>query len=85
MDFKDASTVPADPDGKQQHVVETFDIMDVGTTIALCVEPGEDYTAETVPERATAKRLGIHLAIVGDPKNQSTRAFLEQIRKGANG
>ena len=46
---------------------------------------GTDYTQETVPERATAKRLGIHLAIVGDPKNHSTRAFLEQIRKGANG
>jgi rfaE bifunctional protein nucleotidyltransferase chain/domain len=45
---------------------------------------GTDYTQETVPERAVAKRLGIHVAIVGDPKNHSTRAFLEQIRKGPN-
>jgi rfaE bifunctional protein nucleotidyltransferase chain/domain len=45
---------------------------------------GTDYTQETVPERAVAKRLGIDVAIVGDPKNHSTRAFLEQIRKGAN-
>jgi rfaE bifunctional protein nucleotidyltransferase chain/domain len=46
---------------------------------------GTDYTQETVPERAVAKRLGIHVAIVGDPKNHSTGAFLEQIRKGPNG
>src|SRR5215467_13104289 len=35
---------------------------------------GTDYTAETVPERATATRLGIRVAIVGDPKDHSTRA-----------
>lgn len=46
---------------------------------------GTDYTPETVPERAVAKRLGIDVAIVGDPKNHSTRAFLAQIRKGPNG
>ena len=45
---------------------------------------GTDYTPETVPERAVAKRLGIDVAIVGDPKDHSTRAFLEQIRKGSN-
>src|ERR1700751_2716675 len=46
---------------------------------------GTDYTEQTVPERAVAKRLGIHVSIVGDPKNHSARAFLEQIRKGPNG
>src|SRR5215471_13268878 len=35
---------------------------------------GTDYTAETVPERATAERLGIRVVIVGDPKGHSTRA-----------
>ena len=45
---------------------------------------GTDYTPETVPERAVAKRLGIDVAIVGDPKDHSTRAFLERIRKGSN-
>lgn len=43
---------------------------------------GTDYTAETVPERAAADRLGIRVAIVGDPKNHSTRGFLQGIRKG---
>jgi len=42
---------------------------------------GTDYTAETVPERATADRLGIRVAIVGDPKGHSTRELLETIRK----
>ena len=42
---------------------------------------GTDYTAETVPERATAKRLGIRVAIVGDPKDHSTRALFDSIRK----
>src|SRR6202140_4474494 len=42
---------------------------------------GTDYTAENVPERATADRLGIRVAIVGDPKDHYTRALLESIRK----
>jgi bifunctional ADP-heptose synthase (sugar kinase/adenylyltransferase) len=40
---------------------------------------GTDYTAETVPERATADRLGIRVAIVGDAKNHSTRDLLAQL------
>jgi rfaE bifunctional protein nucleotidyltransferase chain/domain len=42
---------------------------------------GTDYTAETVPERATAARLGIRVAIVGDPKDHSTRALLDSVRQ----
>ncbi len=42
---------------------------------------GTDYTTETVPERATAARLGIRVAIVGDPKDHSTRDFLDSVRK----
>ena len=42
---------------------------------------GTDYTADTVPERAVAARLGIRVAIVGDPKDHSTRELLESIRK----
>jgi D-glycero-beta-D-manno-heptose 1-phosphate adenylyltransferase len=40
---------------------------------------GTDYTAETVPERAVAGRLGIRVAIVGDAKNHSTRDLLAQL------
>jgi rfaE bifunctional protein nucleotidyltransferase chain/domain len=42
---------------------------------------GTDYTAESVPERAVAERLGVRIAIVGDPKGHSTRQFLEDLRK----
>jgi rfaE bifunctional protein nucleotidyltransferase chain/domain len=42
---------------------------------------GTDYTADTVPEGAVAARLGIRVAIVGDPKDHSTRELLESIRK----
>ncbi len=42
---------------------------------------GTDYTADTVPERAFAERFGIRVAIVGDPKDHSTRGLLESIRK----
>ena len=42
---------------------------------------GTDYTLDTVPERATAARLGIRVAIVGDPKDHSTRDLLESLRK----
>jgi rfaE bifunctional protein nucleotidyltransferase chain/domain len=46
---------------------------------------GTDYTADTVPERATAARLGIRVAIVGDPKQHSTREFLDSVRKAPHG
>jgi len=42
---------------------------------------GTDYTAETVPERAIAARLGIHVAIVGDTKDHSTRGLFDSIRQ----
>jgi rfaE bifunctional protein nucleotidyltransferase chain/domain len=43
---------------------------------------GTDYTKETVPERATAAELGIEVAIVGDPKDHSSRGLIERIRGG---
>jgi rfaE bifunctional protein nucleotidyltransferase chain/domain len=46
---------------------------------------GTDYSTDTVPERAIAKELGIQVAIVGDPKNHSTRAMLDSLRKAPHG
>jgi transposase InsO family protein len=48
MDFKDVTTVPSDPDGKRQHVVETLNIMDVGTDILVGAPVRGDFTAATV-------------------------------------
>ena len=47
LDFKDASTVPADPHGKRQHVVETLNIIDKGTSILVAHHVRSDFTAET--------------------------------------
>ena len=41
---------------------------------------GTDYTAETVPERDTVAGYGGRIAIVGDPKDHSTRDLLSRIR-----
>ncbi len=42
---------------------------------------GTDYTLDSVPERETARRLGIEVAIVGDAKLHSTRALLASIAR----
>ncbi|MGA8102282.1 MAG: adenylyltransferase/cytidyltransferase family protein [Candidatus Acidiferrales bacterium] len=46
---------------------------------------GTDYTAETVPERELAARLGIRVAITGDPKKHSTRDLIAAVRDRADG
>ena len=40
---------------------------------------GTDYTVETVPERETVRAYGGRIAIVGDPKDHSTRDLLARI------
>lgn len=40
---------------------------------------GTDYTRATVPERETVLEYGGQIAIVGDPKNHSTRQILKRI------
>jgi D-glycero-beta-D-manno-heptose 1-phosphate adenylyltransferase len=42
---------------------------------------GTDYTEDTVPERDTVRAYGGRIAIVGDPKDHSTRELLGRIRK----
>ncbi len=59
LDFKDASTVPADPQGKQPHVVETLNVIDVGTSVLLAAHVAPDFTAET-PLGALAQTFQQH-------------------------
>lgn len=40
---------------------------------------GTDYTVESVPERAIVKAYGGRTAIVGDPKDHSTRNLLARV------
>ena len=41
---------------------------------------GTDYTVDTVPEKETVRSYGGKVAIVGDPKNHSTRNLIERVR-----
>jgi D-glycero-beta-D-manno-heptose 1-phosphate adenylyltransferase len=44
---------------------------------------GTDYTVESVPERAIVEAYGGRTAIVGDPKDHSTRDLLARIHDSA--
>ncbi len=44
---------------------------------------GTDYTSQSVPERDTVLAYGGRIAIVGDPKDHSTRDLLARIRGAA--
>ena len=46
---------------------------------------GTDYTAATVPERELAAKLGIRVAIVGDPKDHSTKDLLRRVHNTGAG
>ncbi|MGH7333616.1 MAG: adenylyltransferase/cytidyltransferase family protein [Candidatus Rokuibacteriota bacterium] len=64
------------------HVVVFDD--DTADRLVAAVRPavhakGTDYTAGNVPEGATARALGATVAIVGDPKDHSTRDLIALI------
>src|SRR5829696_560689 len=55
------------------------------TPLLLLLQPdvhckGTDYTADSVPERDTVRSYGGRIAIVGDPKDHSTRDLLARLR-----
>lgn len=65
--------------------VVVFDELDVNSLLRE-LQPevhakGTDYTADTVPERELAAMLGIRVAIVGDPKQHSTRDLMARLRR----
>jgi rfaE bifunctional protein nucleotidyltransferase chain/domain len=45
---------------------------------------GTDYTVDTVPERDTVRAYGGRIAIVGDPKDHSTRDILRRLAEPQN-
>ena len=60
------------------------------TPLLLALKPdvhckGTDYTVDTVPERETVRGYGGRIAIVGDPKDHSTRDLVARISRGRNG
>lgn len=85
---------PIVPEAERAELVAGFACVDFVTVFAeRTVEPllralrphvhckGTDYTAETVPERAVARELGIRVAIVGDAKDHATSELLSRLRR----
>ena len=46
---------------------------------------GTDYSVDTVPEREVVRAYGGRIAIVGDPKDHSTRELLDRLGPGRQG
>ena len=64
--------------------VVTFGDRDVHRLLKL-VQPdvhckGSDYRVDTVPERETVRSYGGRVAIVGDPKDHSTRDLISRVK-----
>jgi rfaE bifunctional protein nucleotidyltransferase chain/domain len=87
---------PAMPAAERAEIVAALEAVDYVVTFAddnverllLRIKPdvhckGTDYTVETVPERAIVQAYGGRTAIVGDPKDHSTRGLLEAVREQA--
>ncbi len=70
--------------GCVDHVV-LFDAKDVVPVIRL-LKPdiqvkGTDYSPETIPEASEVQSYGGRVAVAGDPKDHSTTAMLETLRR----
>jgi D-glycero-beta-D-manno-heptose 1-phosphate adenylyltransferase len=83
---------PLIPESGRASMVAAFECVDFVTVFSeLTVEKvlqsvrphihakGTDYTEESVPEREIVKKYGGTTAIVGDPKNHSTRDLIQKI------
>jgi transposase InsO family protein len=72
LDFKDASSVPADPHGKRHHVVETLNIIDQGTSVLVAHHVRSDFSAETALA-AVAQTEAPHGLPTSIPLDRDTR------------
>jgi D-glycero-beta-D-manno-heptose 1-phosphate adenylyltransferase len=85
---------PLMPEGERAEILEAISCVDY---IVIFSEPnverlllrirpdihckGTDYTADSVPEREVVRSYGGKVAIVGDPKNHSTRDLIQEVVK----
>ena len=86
------SKQPIIPDAERVEILESLEMVDYITlfdeptvdALLLRLKPhvhakGTDYTVENVPERETVLSYGGEIAIVGDPKNHSSKAIIDKI------
>jgi rfaE bifunctional protein nucleotidyltransferase chain/domain len=89
---------PVMPEAERAELVAGFGCVDLVTifrendveTLLERLRPdvhckGTDYTPDNVPEAPVARRLGIRVAIVGDPKQHATREIIRRIRDEGEG
>ncbi len=87
---------PLHPENERAEIVAALETVDYvvlfsGPTVTPVIErirpdvhcKGTDYTPDTVPEREVVAAAGGRTAIVGDPKDHSTRDLLDRIRAAA--
>ncbi len=83
---------PLQSESERAEILASFECVDyvvvfstaTVTPLLLEIRPdihakGTDYTRETVPERDTVRSYGGQVAIVGDPKDHSTRDLIKSI------
>ncbi len=83
---------PLQPAAERAEIIAAFSMVDYvvvfeGVTVEGLLQSilpdvhckGTDYTVETVPERDVVRAYGGRTAIVGDPKDHSTRNLLNRI------
>lgn len=61
LDFKDVSSVAAEAEGKQQHVIEVLDTVDAGSSLLLNAQARADFTMATTiaAVAATVREQGL--------------------------
>jgi rfaE bifunctional protein nucleotidyltransferase chain/domain len=83
---------PLQPEGERAEILASLEcvdyvlLFDAPTVDGILKElkpdihaKGTDYTEDSVPERDTVRAYGGRVAIVGDPKNHSTRDLIHTI------
>jgi rfaE bifunctional protein nucleotidyltransferase chain/domain len=83
---------PLQPEAERAEILASLDcvdyvlLFDAPTADSILEElkpdihaKGTDYTEESVPERETVRAYGGRVAIVGDPKNHSTKDLIHTI------
>ncbi len=87
---------PLMPQNERVEILEALEMIDYVTvfdeptvdSLLLKLKPhvhakGTDYTIDNVPERETVLSYGGEIAIVGDPKDHSSREIIEKINGGS--
>ena len=83
IDFHDVSSVPADPQGKRQHVVEILNLVDHGSSAVVAAAPHNDYTAETACQRFSSAYIALSPLYRDRTAGLSTAASRQEPIRGA--